>query len=239
MMEIDTERLVAGHPAAAWRLLAIEDAPAFQIVLETLLGERGFQTRVAGDGSTGLDAVLEWHPDLVLLDLGLPDIDGFELCGKIRAASDAFVIMVTGRTDDASRFDGLETGADSYITKPFDSRELLLAIEVLLRRSTPQGGLPDVVVLGGLTLDRPAGRVLLDGEPVHLTNIELSLLERLARSDGDVVTRSDLVTCLWGPNWAGDDHAISVHMANLRKKIDPEGTGRIETVRGVGYRLNA
>ncbi len=236
-MEIDTELVIAGHPAADWRVLIIEDSPTFQVLLRSILDEQGFQVQVAENGSGGLQAVSGWHPDLVLLDLGLPDIDGMELCEQIRSESDAFVVMLTGRDDDETRFSGLAIGADSYIAKPVEARELLLGIEVLLRRSKPRGGLPDIVLLGGLCLDRPAGLVSVDGDQIHLTKIELQLLERLAAGSGETVTRAQLMTCLWGPNWVGDDHVISVHVANLRKKIDPDGSGRITTVRGVGYRL--
>lgn len=234
---VDSDLQVAGHPAAAWRLLLIEDSPTYQLLVATLLENHGFQVKVAAEGRLGLDDVRTWQPDLVLLDLGLPDLDGMTVCEEIRAFSDAFVIMLTGRDDDESRFSGLKVGADSYISKPFDNRELVLAIEVLLRRSKPRCGLPDIVVLGGLSIDRPAQQVSLDGDPIHLTKIELSFLERLASADGDIVGRADLMNVLWGPDWVGDDHVVSVHMANLRKKIDPESLGRIETVRGVGYRL--
>jgi DNA-binding response OmpR family regulator len=220
---------IADHLSAEWRLLLIEDSPTYQVLVASLLEEQGFQLKVAGEGRVGLDEVRGWQPDLVLLDLGLPDIDGMSVCEEIRALSDAFIIMLTGRDDDDSRFSGLRVGADAYVTKPFDNRELLLAIEVLLRRSKPRQGLPDVVVIGALSIDRAARQVELDDRQIHLTTIELLLLERLASAHGDVVSRSDLMACLWGPNWVGDDHVISVHVANLRKNI--------ETMRGVGYRL--
>lgn len=236
-MEIDTELVIAGHPAADWRVLVIEDSATFQALIVSMLERQGFQVSVAADGAAGIAAVSHWHPDLVLLDLGLPDIDGMDVCEEIRAISDAFVVVLTGRDDDETRFSGLAIGADSYISKPVEARELILRMEVLLRRSKPRGGLPDVVLLGGLVLDRPAGHVTVDDELVHLTKIEWQLLERLASGGGETVTREQLMACLWGPNWVGDDHVISVHVANLRKKIDPTGLGRISTVRGVGYRL--
>lgn len=235
-MDLDAETIIAGHPAADWRILVIEDSTTFQVLLRSVLESSGFQLRIAGEGRQGLTELVEWKPDLVLLDLGLPDLDGMEVCEQIRAMSDAFVIMLTGRVDDESRLSGLRIGADSYVPKPFDNRELLLNIEVLLRRSKPRGGLADVITFGALTIDRPEQQVSVDGELVHLTNIERQLLERLAT--GEIVSRADLMTCLWGPNWFGDDHVVSVHLANLRKKVDPEGLGRIETVRGVGYRLH-
>lgn len=238
-MESDTQLLIAGHPAADWRVLLIEDSQTFQVLLRSLLDDRGFQVRVAADGLSGLEEVLKWQPDLVLLDLGLPDLDGMKVCEQIRADSDAFIIMLTGRDDDESRFSGLRVGADAYVTKPFDNESLLLSIEVLLRRSKPGGQSAGVVEIGGVAIDRPARQVSVDGRQVHMTKIELSLLQRLAAADGTIVSRSDLMSCLWGPHWTGDDHVISVHMANLRKKIDPNAVGRIETVRGVGYRLAA
>lgn len=236
-MDLETEQLIGGHPAADWRVLLIEDSVTFQVLVRSILEQQGFQINVAGEGRSGLDAVGAWQPDVVILDLGLPDLDGMSVCEEIRAVSDAFVIMLTGRDDDESRFSGLQVGADAYLTKPFDNRELILAIEVLLRRSKPNSGLSDLVTLGGLTIDRLARQVTVDEQLVHLTKIELTLLEALVSAAGQIVTREDLMACLWGPGWTGDDHVISVHIANLRKKIDSDGAGRIETIRGVGYRL--
>ncbi len=236
-MSTQTDSLLAGHPPGDWRILVIEDAPTMKLLVQAVLGNRGLEVQLAGDGRSGLELVDSWHPDLVVLDLGLPDLDGMEVCQRIRETSDAFVVMLTGRDDDASRVDGLRIGADTYITKPFDNEELLLAIEVLLRRSAPTGGLAERFDLGPLTVDRSLRQVMVHGETVHLTKIEFTVLEKLAAAGGAVVTREDLVTMLWGPHWVGDDHVISVHMANLRKKVDPEGTGLFETIRGVGYRV--
>ncbi len=236
-METNHELRIAGHPAAEWRILLIEDAPTLQIATRSLLEGEGFQVDVAGNGLDGLALASQWQPDLVLLDLGLPDIDGTAVCERIRATSETFIIMLTGRSDDESRLGGLEIGADAYLTKPFDKRELLLTIEILLRRASPQGGLPDLVELGPLSINRPARTVAVNGTDIHLTKIEFKLLERLVASHDQAVTRAELMTSLWGPDWVGDDHVISVHMANLRKKIDHDGTGLVETIRGIGYRL--
>lgn len=236
-MDLETEPLIGGHPAADWRVLLIEDAVTFQVLVRSVLEQRGFQVTVAGEGRSGLDNVRTWQPDVVLLDLGLPDLDGMRVCKEIRSISDAFVIMLTGRDDDESRFSGLQIGADAYVTKPFENRELILAIEVLLRRSRPNSGIPDHVRFGSLTIDPLARQVTVGEELVRVTKIELTLLEALISAAGQIVSRDDLMACLWGPGWTGDDHVISVHIANLRKKIDPQPVGRIETIRGVGYRL--
>ncbi len=219
------------------RLLVIEDSMPFQVLLRTVLEQASYSVEIASTGQVGLELVASWNPDLIVLDLGLPDMDGMDVCATIRDISDAFVVMLTGRSDDDSRFEGLTIGADAYVTKPFQPRELLVPIEVLLRRAEPKDVVPDSLDLGDLRIDRLARQVWVEGIETHLTKIEMAILHCLAIHAGEAVTRQDLITAVWGPHWVGDDHVISVHVANLRKKVDPGGAGRITTVRGIGYRL--
>jgi two-component system OmpR family response regulator len=224
------------------RVVVVEDAPDVRALVAGVLGQAGWEVTLAETGVAGLEAVRRTDPDLVTLDLSLPDIDGFEVCRQLREFTDAYVIMLTGRTTEVDRLLGLQIGADDYLTKPFSPRELVARVEVLMRRPRSHartGGLEDVVTLGGLRIDLARRDVHVEGLTVVLTKTEFDLLAELARADGRVQTRRELMEKVWGSDWDGGEHTVDVHVTNLRHKLGaaPGSTPYVETVRGVGYRL--
>ncbi len=217
----------------------VEDAPESVELLRTVLAREGYSTAVASTGPRAVDEARRFVPDVILLDLGLPELDGVEVCRQIRSFSDAYIVMLTARTDEVDRVVGLEVGADDYVTKPFSPRELVARIRAMMRR--PRSGPADRNArraFGDLVID-PLGRsVRVAGEEVLLTRIEFDLLETLSSNPQMVFSRQLLRERVWGPEWFGDDHVVDVHIANLRKKVDPpDGRSRLRTVRGVGYRM--
>ena len=229
------------------RILAVDDAPEILQMIQAVLGrDPNYELATATNGIEALDVARETDPDVVILDLGLPGMDGVEVCRELRAFTDAYVIMLTGRDDEVDRLVGLAVGADDYMTKPFSTRELAARVQVLLRR--PRGGIrtddpesgdaSSTLKLGDLSIDVAAREVRVDGDLVELTKIEFDLLATLAARPEMVFTRQFLVETVWGDDWYGDDHMVSVHVANLRKKIDLGQRRFIKTVRGVGYRMN-
>jgi two-component system response regulator RegX3 len=216
------------------RLLVVEDDDSIAEPLTSRLEREGFEvTRVATGG-----AALESGPvDMVLLDLGLPDMDGYDLCRQLRARSAVPIIVVTARGEELDRVLGLELGADDYLVKPFGFRELLARIRAVARRSSgpPEADSPQRV--GRLAIDRRSRRTFVGEEEVGLTAKEFDLLAVLAEDPGAVVTRQELLERVWDPHWYGTSKTIDVHVASIRKKLgDPTW---IETVRGVGFRLGA
>jgi len=180
------------------------------------------------------------NPAVIILDLVLPDADGMDLCAEFRRFTDAYIIMVTSRTDEVDKLVGLAAGADDYVTKPFSNRELVARVGVLLRR--PRGIESSATTtreLGDLEVDVAAREVALEGEQCALTKIEFDLLDALTEDTNLVRSCQSLIEHIWGPNWVGDAHVIDVHLANLRKKIDRNGAKHIKTIRGVGYRFVA
>jgi DNA-binding response OmpR family regulator len=215
------------------RILVVEDDDAIAEPLGRGLVREGFEVvRVA----TGEAALTAGPVDVVLLDLGLPDLDGYEVCRRLRAADGVPIIVVTARGEEVDRVIGLELGADDYVVKPFGFRELVARIRAVTRRSAGRrDDVPDVVQVGGLELDRRAHRVRVDGAEVGLTPKEYDLLALLAADPGAVCTRDEILEQVWDPHWYGPTKTLDVHVASLRRKLgDP---GLIETVRGVGFRL--
>jgi two-component system response regulator RegX3 len=216
------------------RLLVVEDDPGIAEPLSAGLRREGFDIELAATGATALEAE---ECDLVLLDLGLPDMDGKDVCRLLRQRSQVPIIVVTARGDEIDRVILLELGADDYVVKPFGFRELLARIRAVLRRTGERGerAAPDpCIVVGRLEIDTRTRSVILDGEPVALTPKEHDLLAYLARDPGAVFTRKQLIEDVWDQNWWGSTKTLDVHIASLRKKLAPE---LIETVRGVGFRL--
>jgi two-component system, OmpR family, response regulator RegX3 len=215
-------------------ILVVEDEDAIADPLVAGLRREGYDvSRVA----TGEDALEATPADLVLLDLRLPDIDGFDVCRRLRERSRVPIIMVTARGEEADRVVGLELGADDYLVKPYGLRELIARIRAVTRRAPSLGGATDVLRVGGLEVDERARRVTLDGSALDLTPKEFELLAELARDPGAAVSRQRLLAEVWQTSWYGSSKTIDVHVAALRKKLgDP---GWIETVRGVGFRLRA
>ena len=212
------------------RVLVVEDEEPIANLVRGYLEAEGFAVRVSGDGIEAVDAAREDSPDVIVLDVMLPGIDGVEVCRRVRMFSDAYVLMLTARADEIDRIVGLSVGADDYLAKPFSPRELVARVKAMLRR-------PRVVArtrTSELLIDSARRRVTARGADVPLTTTEFDILAALARDPGVVLSRDQLLDRVWGPEYVGDGHLVDVHVANLRTKI---GADLVETVRGVGYRL--
>ena len=225
-------------------ILLVEDDEAIAEALLSPLGAAGFTVERAATGTLAVDLVTD-RPDrfaIVLLDLGLPDIDGYDVCRGMRAVSSVPIIVVTARSDEFDRVLGLELGADDYMVKPLGSRELVARIRAVLRRSARPIGdtaesVADRIVVGPLTIDRRTHRVTLGGDEIGLTPKEFDLLAYLAEDAGAARTRTDIVEHVWDANWFGPTKTVDAHVAGLRRKLgDPAW---IESIRGVGFRLEA
>jgi len=227
------------------RILVVDDEPPIVELLTGYLEREGWLVDTAGDGLTALEAVRRLDPDLVVLDVMLPGLDGVEVCRQLRAFSDAYVLMLTARGEEIDRIMGLTVGADDYLVKPFSPREVVARVKALLRRPRrgpgAQAGAVSAAGAGpaGLEVDEGRRVVRVDGSPIDLTALEFNLLAALVREPGIVVARQALLDTLWGPEFTGDDHLVDVHIANLRRKLgdDPARPRFVETIRGVGYRL--
>ena len=223
------------------RVLLVEDDESIASPLVRGLEREGFSVEHTATGAAALESVRGGDlADVVLLDLGLPDADGFDLCRALRADSDVPIIVVTARGDEVDRVVGLELGADDYVVKPFGLRELVARIRAVVRRAVPRGddATPDSGARRhGLAVDRRTRRVTLDESEIALTPKEFDLLALLARDPGAVCSRQHILDEVWDPHWYGPTKTLDVHVASLRRKLgDPSW---IETVRGVGYRLRA
>ncbi len=231
---------VCQHVAVNVDVLVVEDAPEFARVVTTVLENAGHQVRLAATMAEALAEMDVRVPDVVILDLGLPDGDGLDLCRVIRERSSAYVLMLTGRDDEVDKLLGFRLGADDYVTKPFSARELAARVEALLRRPRAEPDGEAARVFGNLTIDIAAREVSVAGAIADLTRIEFDLLDTLSASPKVVFNRQQLLDRVWGPGWYGDDHVVDVHIANLRKKIDtPDAKSWVRTVRGVGYSMNS
>jgi DNA-binding response OmpR family regulator len=224
--------------------LVIEDTAEMRRLLCEVLRMAGFEVSEAATGAEGLDLVAQRRPDLVTLDLMLPDMDGIEVCRRLRGMTSAYVIMVSGRTEEADRLIGLEVGADDYMTKPFSPRELAARVAAMFRRPRrePESAFPEragVHEFGDLVVDEESREVHLAGRPVPLTRIEFDLLALFASNPRRVWPRETLTRAIWHTDWPGNAHVIDVHIANLRRKLgDDARSGHwVRTVHGVGYRF--
>ncbi len=222
-------------------ILVVDDEPKMVDLVRAYLERDGYRVAEAGDGRQALEVFRKVSPDLIVLDLMLPEMDGLEVCREIRRTSDVPVIMLTARDDDADKLIGLEIGADDYITKPFSPRELVARVRVVLRRvrpetpARPEGRL----VHGELVLDQERVEVSCHGQPLPLTLTEFRILAALAASPGRVLSRSRLLDAL-GETYEGYERTIDVHIKNLRRKMNAAGAGKgcsIATVHGLGYKL--
>jgi two-component system, OmpR family, response regulator RegX3 len=213
-------------------VLLVEDDDAIADVLVRGLEREGYHvSRVAN----GTDAVHAPEPDLVLLDLGLPDVDGFELCQDLVARSDAPVIILTARSEEGDRVMGLQLGADDYVVKPFGFRELVARMQAVSRRRQPRKMVAPTMRVGGLEIDRRSRHVILDGRSVDLTRKEFDVLALLAEDPGAAFPRQQIMERVWGHPWFGPTKTLDVHVASIRRKLGDAGW--IETVRGVGFTL--
>jgi DNA-binding response OmpR family regulator len=227
------------------KVLVVDDEAPLRRLVATYLASEVYEVREADDGLRALEIAREFHPDLVLLDLGLPGLDGIEVCRRLRTFSDCYVVIVTARDDEVDLLVGLSVGADDYLTKPFSPRELVARVRARLRRprvstsaGESSGGLGPRQ-FGALTVDGEAREAMLDGDAVELTRTEFDLLNVLAQRPGHAFSRRQLIDAVWGENWHSDDHLVDAHIVHLRRKLgDDAATGRyVRTVRGVGYRM--
>jgi DNA-binding response OmpR family regulator len=231
----------------AEKILVVEDEPALQETLAYNLERQGYQVEAVGDGGAALTAARQQHPDLIVLDIMLPVMDGFEVCRILRQEMSVPILMLTARDDEIDRVIGLEVGADDYLTKPFSMREFLARVKAQLRRvrlvREEMGGeiaLPkEVLHFGNLTLDLTRREVLVDDKPLALKPKEFDLLLFLARHRGQVLSRDLILERVWGWEFTGGSRTVDVHVRWLREKIelDPGNPKRIVTVRGIGYRF--
>ncbi len=235
----------------AEKILVIEDELSLQETLAYNLKRQGYEVETAGDGNTGLEAARRQHPDLLILDVMLPGIDGFEVCRILRQEMSTPVLMLTARDDEIDRVVGLEVGADDYMTKPFSMRELMARVKAMLRRvrlireemgataNPPQPGDDQSLVFGNLTVDLVRREARIGGQPLLLKPKEYDLLLFLAQHRGQALSREYILKEVWGWDFYGDSRSVDVHIRWLREKIetDPAKPQRIITVRGSGYRF--
>ncbi|MGI9646282.1 MAG: response regulator [Ilumatobacteraceae bacterium] len=221
------------------RILAVEDDERIRSAVKLALEDEGWTVDEAESGEEAIDIFQRSSPDVVLIDIMLPGIDGFELCRTLRRTSDVPVVMVTARNDTHDVVAGLEAGADDYLTKPFAPKELSARIRALLRRIRPSAPGHARLVFGDLELIPDEGKVLREGNEVHLTKTEFRLLCELAESPGKVLSREALLDKVWGYDYFGDGRLVDVHIRRLRTKVeaDPANPRHVVTVRGLGYRL--
>ncbi len=222
-------------------ILVVEDEPKIAKLARDYLERGGYRVLAVGDGATALAAFRRDQPDLVVLDLNLPGMDGLDVCRAIRRESDVPIIMLTARVEELDRLIGLELGADDYITKPFSPRELVARVRAVLRRV--RGGVqsPNLIQAGAIEIDLKGHRALRGGQTIHLTRIEFDLLATLAQHAGQTLSREQLLERIHGDaSMAGYDRSIDAHIRNLRRKIetDPTDPQIIQTVYGVGYRFS-
>jgi two-component system response regulator CpxR len=218
------------------RILLVDDDAELCSLLGEFLRREGFEVVAEHDGPRGLEHALRGDSDLIVLDVMLPGMDGFEILRRLRARSRVPVIMLTARAEDVDRIVGLELGADDYLGKPFNPRELAARIRAIVRRlePRPQAGAP--IEIGGIRLDPAARDVTCDGRPVELTTLEFDVLEILMRAAGRIVSRDDLMEALYNRKATAFDRSIDMHISHLRRKLDAGGT-LIKTVRGSGYQF--
>ena len=225
------------------RVLIVDDDPLIADSLSYHLSAEGFEIKAVHNGASALEAISTFQPDLVLLDIMLPDTNGLDVCQKIRTSSPIPVIMLTARDAEIDRIMGLEFGADDYLVKPFASRELLARIRAILRRVEldQQNFSMQTLTINGIRLDQSARRVFKDDKEIELSTREFDLLAALMQNAGIALSREKLLNQIWGQNWIGDTRTLNVHIRWLRLKLeeDPASPRLIQTVRGYGYRFAA
>ncbi len=217
------------------RILVVDDEPTITEFLDIGLTYEGYLVRVAADGPSAIETARTFLPDVVVLDVMLPGLDGLEVCRRLRMESDVAILMLTARGELEDRVSGLEIGADDYVVKPFKFREVLARIRAQLRRKRIV--LPHVLQLGDLRLDRDTREVTLGSTPVQLTPREWELLELLMSHPRQVLSRETILNRVWGYEYIGDTNVVEVHISALREKLNDRARERIQTVRGVGYAL--
>jgi DNA-binding response OmpR family regulator len=222
-------------------ILVVEDDPRVRSALVRAMGERGYATSSASTGMTGLEMAVAERPDLVVVDLGLPDIDGYEVLRMLRAVSQVPVIVATAREEEGEIVRALDAGADDYLVKPFTLGQLEARIRAVLRRAVTGEGKADAVTVGGLVVDPVARTAVIDGAPIELTAREFDLLRYLIERAGQVVTKRELLAEVWRQPYGGAEKTVDVHLSWLRRKLGEtaQEPRYLHTVRGVGVRLDA
>lgn len=224
------------------RVLVVDDEVPLANLLATYFERDGFEVHTTRDGHEAVTLARDLDPGVIVLDLGLPGMDGIEVCRTVREFSDCYIIMLTARVEEVDKLIGLAVGADDYLTKPFSPRELLARVRTMLRRPRPSRT-PEFTELqfGALTVDVAAREARLRGAPVALTRTEFDVLATLASHPRVAFTRAHLIEDVWGEGWVGDEHLVDVHIGHLRRKLgdDPGSPVFVETVRGVGYRMGS
>jgi DNA-binding response OmpR family regulator len=220
-------------------VVVVDDERPLVDLVRRYLQREGYEVHVAYDGDQALEVIGRVEPDVIVLDLMLPGVDGLEVARRVREAADPYIVMLTARTDEVDRIVGLRVGADDYVTKPFSPNELVARIQAMLRRPRRTDGVPAVRRFGDLTIDVAAREVRVGGEPVELTRLESELLDTLSSRPRVVFSKEQLLDRVWGSAEYRDDHVVAVHVANLRRKLaDTHDEPRyVRTVRGVGYRM--
>ncbi|MCB9410805.1 response regulator transcription factor [Mycolicibacterium sp.] len=230
-----------------YRALVVDDEVPLAEVIASYLEREHFEVTMCHNGTDAVAMAREVDPDVVVLDLGLPGIDGVEVCRQLRTFSDAYVVMLTARDTEVDTIVGLSVGADDYVTKPFSPRELVARVRAMLRRprsasvptAQPDTELEPARTFGPLSIDTGSRQVFLDGNPIGLTRTEFDILAALSSRPGLVWSRRQLIEDVWGEPWVGNDHLVDVHIGHLRRKLgdDPADPRFVFTVRGVGYRM--
>lgn len=237
-VELDYQPTAMEEKVATARILIIDDEPSIHTVVSAYLDAEGFEHLSAMDGPSGLKAARSFKPDVIILDVMLPGMDGIELLANLRRDSDVYVIMLTARTEEVDKIVGLSVGADDYLTKPFSPRELIARIKAALRRlqgatSSAEGAL--VLIFAHLRIDLSERRVWLGQQLIELTAIEFDLLVTLAQNQSMVLSREQLLEKVWGYEYFGDTRVVDVHIGHIRQKLGDDRL--IQTIRGVGYRF--
>lgn len=220
------------------KILVIDDEPSITNLVSAYLKPEGYEVFVASDGNAGLKAARAFKPDLIVLDVMLPGMDGIELLSRLRRESDVYVIMLTARTEETDKIVGLSVGADDYVTKPFSPRELVARVKAALRRiekRSASSGERSVFSFQHLHMDVDARKVTVDENPIELTTVEFDLLKALAENHGRVLSREQLLEKVWGGEYFGELRVVDVHLGHVRQKLGRDDL--IATVRGVGYRF--
>ena len=225
------------------RILIADDEPQITRVLRTGLTTRGYDVRVAADGESALDTFNDWHPDLVVTDLAMPNMDGLDLCRRLRLISQVPIIVLSVRGEERTKVEALDAGADDYVTKPFSMEELLARMRAALRRApaaASEDAAPIVLEAGDFRLDLETRRVVVRGDDIHLTPKEFELLTHLMQHAGKVLTHRKLLTAIWGGNYAEQNEYLRVFIGQLRKKIEPDPASPryILTEPWIGYRFD-
>ncbi|MFJ9369235.1 response regulator [Nocardia sp. NPDC101769] len=228
--------------AAPTKVLVVDDEPQILRALRINLSVRGYEVTTASNGAAALRAAAEKHPDVIILDLGLPDMDGIEVLAGLRGWSTAPVIVLSARTDSSDKVEALDAGADDYVTKPFGMDELLARLRAAVRRSANIADTAEPVIeTASFTVDLAAKKVTRHGHDVHLTPTEWGVLEMLVRNRGKLVGRRELLREVWGPSYATETHYLRVYLAQLRRKLedDPSEPKHLLTEAGMGYRFQS